>query len=158
MRYSEIKYRTLSTWFVITFLRQVKQIKWIYSLLAPLLSLYDDILYKMQHDGRVIYLEKVLNEKNNVVGYDPNNHENTKQIRITDNYVPKAQWLYLEIEERPLFEPIVLYKQAELDVVDEIYADFTVHVPTALTTDTGALERLLDYFRLAGKRFKIKMT
>lgn len=157
MRYSKLDFKTLITWFVPTCLRQIKQVKWLYSLLSPLMWLYNDTLHKMQHDGRVIYLEKVLNERNNVYGYNPNNHQNTKKIYITDTYHLESTWLYIEKEEKPVYESITLWDQYELNEVPEKYSDFTVHIPLKLNYYRTTTDRLLDYFKMAGKKYEIKI-
>mgnify|MGYP006182056483 FL=1 len=46
-----------------TFLRKNKLIAILESVATPIDTLYQDTLYKMQHDCRVIYLEKVLNQQ-----------------------------------------------------------------------------------------------
>lgn len=157
MRYSELHFKTLITWFVPTFLRKVKQIKWLYSLLSPFISLYNNTLHKMQHDGRVIYLEKVLNEKCKVYLYHPDQHQNTKKIYITDTYTPISAWLYIEKEEKPIYEFATLWTQDELNTVSEVYSDFTVHIPMALNVNMNVIKGVLDYFKMAGKRYDIKI-
>src|SRR5690606_25620670 len=73
--------------------RRLLTIGWIKAVLAPLEWLKDDILYRMQHDCRVIYMEKMLNEKFSVAGYDADDHEATKVIYIDEGEIPEYVWL-----------------------------------------------------------------
>jgi len=60
-------------WVLPPILRKQTHIVWLKTLLTPLKVLYEDTLYKMQHNGQIIYLEKVLNETFNPdTVYNPN--------------------------------------------------------------------------------------
>ena len=43
-------------------LRKVRMIAFLSALMTPVQKLHDETQYIMQHDGRKIYLEKVLND------------------------------------------------------------------------------------------------
>lgn len=157
MRYSQISFRDNITNLLPPFLRKNRHKSWLFALLAPLVSLYEDTLCKMQHDGRVIYLEKVLNEKAKVPGYNPNNHEATKKIWIDDYDAVKKEWLYIEVEKKPSYEPISLYTETEINN-DRSGTDFNVLVPAAFNSKKSIIRQAVEYYKLAGKTFQIKIA
>lgn len=155
-------------------LRRVKLLLWMQALLRPLDWLMGETRYKMQHDGRVIYLEKVLNEQMGVLAYDPNDHEATKKIVIGPGNLPTEVYIFLDTEpDDPPYldawdvgqfpaDPVWLLTQEEMEAQ---YLDFTVKVPGYLVqylTDIPKWEsritRLVDYYKLAGKEYKIIWT
>ena len=155
MRYSQVSFRDYTSNLLPSFLRKNRHKSWLFALLAPLVSLYEDTLYKMQHDGRVIYLEKVLNEKSQVPGYNPNSHEKTKKIRIGEYDEVQKEWLYIELEKKPSYEPISLYTETEINN-NRSGTGFTVHVPAAFSSKKLIIRQAVAYYKLAGKTFKIK--
>lgn len=157
MRYSQISFPDNITNLLPPFLRKNRHKSWLFALLAPLVSLYEDTLYKMQHDGRVIYLEKVLNEKAKVPGYNPNEHEATKKIRIGGYDEVKKEWLYIEPEKKPAYEPITLYTETEINN-DRSGTGFTVHVLAAFSSKKSIIRQAVEYYKLAGKTFQIKIA
>ncbi len=142
-------------------LRRLSLVLFITALVSPLAWLMERIRYKMQHDGRVIYLEKVLNEAVSAPGYDPENHEATKLIYIGPGEIPDEVWIFQEAEpdEPPYLlqegepgEITYLYTQGE---IDEQYCDFTVIIPVALQIMETKLRYLLNYYKMAGKKYRI---
>lgn len=124
---------------------------------APIQELADELLYKMQHDSTVISLEKVLNEFQQVVGYDPTNHTATRQIYIEDGPVIERDWLYQEVEDKPKF----LYLDAEnnpdfIDVFPEQYYHFIVWIPATMVVEQKKFKAVIDYYKLAGKNYSIR--
>lgn len=102
-KYTVLKWEKLLLWLIPPILRKKTHAIWLNVLLAPLHSLYESILYKMQHTGQVIYLEKVLNEAFNITKkYDPNfSIEQKRQnglIYIDESVRPSIQYLYLHKE------------------------------------------------------------
>lgn len=102
-KYTILKWEKLLLWLIPPILRKKTHVDWLDVLLTPLHSLYEDILYKMQHTGQVIYLEKVLNEAFNVTKeYNPNlSIEEKRQeglIYIDESIKPELQYLYLHKE------------------------------------------------------------
>lgn len=84
-------------------LRNKNQVVWLQVLLKPLTDLYKDNLYKMQHNGQVMYLEKVLNDAfNENVAYQYNASITQKMaegyIVIEDAHRPSVQYLYTNRE------------------------------------------------------------
>ncbi|WP_343697102.1 hypothetical protein [Flavobacterium sp.] len=101
--YTILKWEKLLLWLVPPILRKKTHINWLNVLLTPLRSLYEDILYKMQHTGQVIYLEKVLNETFNITKeYNPNLSIEQKRLEgliyIDESIKPSLQYLYLHKE------------------------------------------------------------
>lgn len=102
-KYTVLKWEKLLLWLIPPILRKKTHVEWLDVLLTPLHSLYEDILYKMQHTGQVIYLEKVLNEAFNISKiYNPNlSIEQKRQeglIYIDESIKPSLQYLYLHKE------------------------------------------------------------
>lgn len=120
--------------------------------IAPINTLYLKTLYQMQHDSRVIYLEKLLNETYEISGYDKNNHTDTRQIYIEDTPAIERMYIFQKEELKPLFLNDYVY----LDVSPIVYYSFIVWVPETLVFDNKKMSRLIDYYRLAGKKFEIK--
>ena len=102
-KYTVLKWEKLLLWLIPPILRKKTHVDWLDVLLTPLHTLYEDILYKMQHTGQVIYLEKVLNETFNITkNYNPNfSIEQKRQeglIYIDESVRPSLQYLYLHKE------------------------------------------------------------
>lgn len=102
-KYTVLKWEKLLLWLIPPILRKKTHVDWLDVLLTPLHTLYEDILYKMQHTGQVIYLEKVLNETFNITkNYNPNfSIEQKRQeglIYIDESIRPSLQYLYLHKE------------------------------------------------------------
>lgn len=167
----QINIVTLINWLLPTFLRKTIWIAWIQVFLNPIESLYsskqlfrNSIRYKLRHSGHKIYLEKVLNEYYSIVGFDPTNHQATKQIYIGAGEDKSPMYLYQEIEQ----QPVHIYTQNEVDVdaskaqylytqqeLDAVYADFIVWVPVSLSFIEAEVRAVIDYY-LDIKIYKIK--
>jgi hypothetical protein len=135
-----------------TFLRGENFQIFISSFSAALQSLSDELLYNMQHDSRVIYLEKVLNEYLNADNYDFLNHELTKLIYIDDAPKPPLKYLYLQ-EEIPPKE--YLYLGTKYLTGNEDYFDFFVFIPANYVFVEAKVRAIIDYYKLAGKKYKL---
>lgn len=152
-----INFANLRQWLIPSFLRKSKMLAWIAVFTSPFETLHiskqefrASIRYKLQHNGKPIYLEKVLNEYYNIAGYDHQNHQATKQIYIGPGENLAPLYVYTEAEDEPLYlyteaedEPKHIYKQTE---IDEAHADFTILVPTSLTFIEAELRALVDYY------------
>ena len=84
-----------------TFLRNATILAFLKAIIKPLHTLFLDVLYKMQHTCQVVYLEKLLNEYFQVVGYSDQNHEATKKVKIVDEFFPPENYIYKQGETRP---------------------------------------------------------
>ncbi|MFT5890174.1 MAG: hypothetical protein ACI9Y7_000263 [Dokdonia sp.] len=125
-KYLIVNWSKLLLWLLPPILRRKRHFKWLFSLLKPLETLYDTTLYQMQHNGQIIYLEKVLNETfNKEVAYDPNftteKKRDAKFIYIDETLQPRLQFLYrhdeyyLHNEEEHFDLPAVVNGEVELD-------------------------------------------
>ncbi|ALC97830.1 hypothetical protein AM608_09370 [Capnocytophaga sp. oral taxon 323] len=136
-----------------TFLRKRKMVAWLRSLLQPLESLHGsfiteraDALYRLSHNGQVCYLEKVLNDK-----YDPER----KRIYITDGNKHSRTYIYTRAEQRPKYLG-KLFLQLR-DAYADTGVDFIVKVPQELYKENDYEKMaLIDYYRLASKRYRIE--
>jgi hypothetical protein len=127
-------------------------IQWLQALITPLATLYEVTLYKMQHDTRVIYLEKMLNEYFEVPGYDPMNHEITKTIYIEDTQEPDTIYIFQPEEDEPLYLGTQYLTTGGMGSSYQ----FIVNIPVAYPFVEGQLRALINYYKLAGKRYLIQ--
>ena len=160
----DIDYSVLVKILVPKQLRKTKMLAWLNVLVSPVVYIYNlfmayryDTNYIVAHTPQVCYMQAVLND-----AFDTG----LRRITIVDG--PDEEPLYIyetaEVKEVPLYvpsetKPISLYTDAEIVGVGP---DFTVQVPTIVTTLTGYNEvymaALLDQFKLAGKTYIIKHT
>lgn len=157
MKWHSFNISKFINWSLPIALRRLKLVLFLYALTMPLRWLIANVLYKMQHDCRVIYIEKVLNEAFAMPGYDHQNHEATKVIYIGDGNIPDEVYIFQEEEpDEPVWlddDEVYLFTQEELD---EQYTDFTVVAPLSLQPQENRIKRLVDYFKMAGKKYKIE--
>lgn len=102
-KYTILKWEKLLLWLIPPILRKKTHANWLNVLLSPIRSIYEETLYKMQHTGQVIYLEKILNETfNPTKTYDPNASIDQKRldelIYIDESVKPTLQYVYLHKE------------------------------------------------------------
>ncbi|MFC4636191.1 hypothetical protein ACFO3O_19950 [Dokdonia ponticola] len=98
-KYLIVNWSKLLLWLLPPILRKKRHFKWLFSLLKPLETLYDTTLYQMQHNGQIVYLEKVLNEIfNSGVVYDPNlsieGKRSANLIYIDETLQPRLKFVY----------------------------------------------------------------
>ena len=124
-----------------TFLRKRKMVAWLRSLLQPLESLHGsfiteraDALYRLSHDK-----------------YDPER----KRIYITDGNKHSRTYIYTRAEQRPKYLG-KLFLQLR-DAYADTGVDFIVKVPQELYKENDYEKMaLIDYYRLASKRYRIE--
>jgi hypothetical protein len=102
-KYLIVTWGKVLLWLLPPILRRQRHYRWLIALLKPLETLYDQTLYQMQHNGQIIYLEKVLNETfNPTVSYDPNlsinGKRDQKMIYIDETLQPRLQFVYKHSE------------------------------------------------------------
>ncbi|KIA93903.1 hypothetical protein OA93_20800 [Flavobacterium sp. KMS] len=102
-KYTVLKWEKLLLWLIPPILRKKTHVDWLNVLLTPLRTIYEETLYKMQHTGQVIYLEKVLNETYNPTkNYNPNLSIEEKRLEeliyIDESVKPTIQYVYLHKE------------------------------------------------------------
>lgn len=139
--------------------RKVKIVALLKLLLHPLIAvnlLFEQfklaISYKLQFNGQIIYLEHFLNDL-----YDPSN----RSIHIEDVANIDVSYAYNRAEQQPT---IIAYNRAEQQVSaylnnrQEIINQFQfiVKVPTSVTFDEVIMRIQIDYYKIAGKQYKIE--
>lgn len=118
----------------------------LYTVQRLFLEYREDILYKINHNGQVCYLQAVLNDTFDMT---------QRRIRVTD-------------QER--YDFLILYRRAEMKDVRlgqvKIYArntamadqlDFVIKLPVALKEKKleNRLKAVVNYYKLAGKQYTI---
>lgn len=164
-RIYDISFSSLILMFIPVRIREVRLYRILQCIAEPLVLLHDEFKnyvsganYELQHNGQVMSIEKVLNDKWNP-GYDPTDHDNTKSIYISDGEKPDRPYLHLQAEDLPkYFDPPApqqyLFSKAEYDAV---YCDFIINVPVAISFDEEVMRAIVDAYKAAGKIYKIKV-
>ena len=145
-----------------TFLRKPVFLSWLKVFITPIITLHDRFkkkresdLYKLSHNGQVCYLRKVLNDE-----FDPD----LRRIEITDGNRYTPQYIYTEAEEKPKFLGTMYLRDDS--VYGDTGADFLVLLPFEIwdahkkEISIGNyrfydIESIVNYYRLASKRYKI---
>ena len=136
-----------------TFLRKAKLIAWLRTLAMPLNKLLDDFkvhrerdLYNLTHNSQVCYLRKALNDE-----FDPQ----LRRIKIEDGTRNIRRYIYQRNVNRPLYlGRMFLYLRG--NYIDG-GVDFVVVLPRGLEYDKYRLEALVNFYKLAGKRWTIRI-
>jgi len=135
-----------------TFLRKRKLVAWLRTLAMPLNKLLDDFkahrerdLYNLTHNSQVCYLRKALNDE-----FDPQ----LRRIKIEDGTRNIRRYIYQRNVNRPLYlGRMFLYLRG--NYIDG-GVDFVVVLPRDLEYDKYKLEALVNFYKLAGKRWTIE--
>jgi len=153
MFWNKIDINVLSELYLPTFMRDYTIKGFVGSASKPLVELYDKTLYKMQHTGQVIYLEKLLNEFLNIPGYDVMDHVATRMIYISDAPNVNQVYIYTPIENKPLYlggsTPVYLNRT-------EVQYHFIINIPESVDFYEELVRNLVDYYVIAGKQYKIE--
>jgi len=178
-KYITINWGKKLLWMLPPIVRKQIHIVWLNTLLEPLKWLYEDTLYKMQHTGQVIYLEKVLNETfNPEVVYNPNYTTEKKQshklIYIDETLQPKLKYVHkheeyylhdpvghfntptynditgdIILDEQGFLDPIELFTHHELVCENQCYSNVTYPIYNTYLATTE------DYTKVAYANFRI---
>jgi hypothetical protein len=159
-KYTVLKWEKLLLWLIPPILRKKTHVEWLDVLLTPLHTIYEETLYKMQHTGQVIYLEKVLNETFNITkNYNPNltieQKRSEELIYIDESVKPTLQYVYLhkeyyESDGTLMIPQLKIYKHEDYknknnkpvylahlnDYTKISYANFRVFIPKSLLTNS----------------------
>ena len=135
-----------------TFLRKAKLIAWLRTLAMPLNKLLDDFkvhrerdLYNLAHNSQVCYLRKALNDE-----FD----DEQRRIRIEDGRQKQRLYIYPRSANKPLYlGKVFLYHRGDYN---DGGVDFIVVLPQGLEYDRYKLEALVNFYKLAGKRWTIE--
>ncbi len=131
-------------------LRKSRIVALLRSMVMPLVSLHylfmvkrTADLYKLEHNSQVCYLRAALNDH-----FD----NNARRIRIIDGNQYKRNYIYTRGEEKPVYlGTTFLYDRADYA---DTGVDFIVEVPTEAYRQYE-MQALIDFYRLASKRYKI---
>ena len=142
-----------------TFLRKEKQTAFLNSLVKPVEKLHKETLYKMQHDGRTIYLEKLLNEYFAITNYTPMNHEATKKVYISDIAQEPRLYLYQDEELEEMFlndDAVNNAMDVFIDEDNRASYSWIIFIPAAIVFDEIKVRAFVDEFRFIGRKYKIQ--
>jgi len=147
------------------FLRKIKQVGFVFSLIKPLEDFSivfrrfrEESIYRVTHNGQVYSLENVLNDE-----YDPEE----RRIFIEDSFSIEGTYVFPEEDERPVIinsetSDEILYIYSEESIRASAF-DFVVNIPSDLRPTNEVNERnfliqasgLIDIYKLASKRYEI---
>lgn len=144
--------KKLSVLLLPTLLRDKLLIYYLYCAIKPLermhfqwLRMRKNTIYKLNHNGQVCYFQGALNDR-----FDPDR----RRIVIMDSHRYKEQYIYTIGEKKPKYLGVMYLRQAS-DFVDN-GVDFVVLAPAALLDKNNyEMKSLIDYYRLASKRYII---
>ncbi len=146
----DIDIKKLAVLLLPTFLRKAIMVAWLHCLVTPLVSLHytfmqkrKNDLYNLNHNGQVCYLRAALNDAFDI---------EERRIRIVEGNSYKRQYIYTRGEQKPKYLG-VMYLHGRADY-DDTGVDFIVEVPTD-TYRENEMKSLIDFYRLASKRYKI---
>ncbi len=149
-----IDYNKLILWLIPDFKRKPKLIAWLKVLCSPVVQLSEQFLlkrekslYKLNHNSQVFSMQKVLNDR-----FD----SALKRIYITDGYTKDRLFIHTTSEDKPKYlGSLTLHNRADYS---DTGVDFIVWVPNTVplsSIDTYELKSLIDFYKLASKRYII---
>lgn len=146
-----INFQRLSVLLLPTFLRSDVMKAWVYLQLQLIENIHYDWkqfraanLYKLGHNSQKCYLRGALNDR-----FDTQ----LRRIRIDDGNSFKRQYIYTDGEQKPKYLG-TMYLYDDSDYADT-GVDFIVVVPMDLQYSTYEMIALVDFYKLASKRYKI---
>ena len=134
-----------------TFLRKPKVVAWLRALAIPLHKLLYEFqqaresdLYNLAHNSQVCYLRKALNDEFDSL---------LRRFHIEDGKQNARLYIYPRSSNKPLYlGKVYLYQRG--DYIDG-GVDFIIVLPQGLEYDRYKLEALVNFYKLAGKRWEI---
>jgi hypothetical protein len=148
-----IDYNRLGILMLPTFLRKPILVNWIQVLLTPIANLHYTWKqkrladwYKLNHTGQVCFLRKVLNDHLDV---------SQRRIYIEDGNAFPRKYIYTRAEKKPVFlGKMFIYQNSEYT---DTGVDFIVRAPAEIiNTQIHELNALINFYKLASKRYKIQ--
>jgi len=136
-----------------TFLRKPVLVGYLQALVSPIATIHYNWLqkreadwYKINHTGQVCYLQKVLNDALDVAD---------RRIYIGEGNSFPRKYIYTRAENKPQFlGKMFIYRNSEYTNTG---ADFIVFVPNEIIeTKIHELKYLIEYYKLASKRYQIR--
>lgn len=136
-----------------TFLRKPKMVAWLRALATPLNKLLYQFqqartadLYNLAHNSQVCYLRKALDDEFDSL---------LRRIHIEDGKQNARIYIYPRSTNKPLYlGKIFLYQRGSY--IDG-GVDFVVVLPQDLEYDRYKLEALVNFYKLAGKRWNVRI-
>lgn len=126
-------------------------VQWIYLMLQPVEDLHytwrlfrADNIYNLGHNSQKCYLRAALNDRFDKV---------LRRIEILDGNALKRRYIYTDGEQKPKYLG-TMYLYDDSDYADT-GVDFIVKVPDGLQYNPYEMKAMIDFYRLASKRFKI---
>ena len=137
-----------------TFLRKPIFVAYVQCLFKPIADIHYEWLqkrtkvdfYALRHTGQVCRLRKVLNDRlDNVL----------RRIKIEEGNSFPRKYIYTRAENKPVYlGKFFINSQNDYENTG---VDFVVSVPADIAiAEKYQLEYLLDFYKLAGKRYKIE--
>lgn len=100
-------------------------------------------IIKVKHNSQVCKLRKILND---TFDYE-------RRIKIIEGVLKKPKYIYTDGEQKPKWlGELIIYTAAETEGSG---ADFTVVIPAELKNYKIEITSLVNFYKLAGKRFNI---
>lgn len=136
-----------------TFLRKPIVVSWVRVLLSPIANLHYTWKqkrladwYKLNHTGQVCSLRKVLNDTLDV---------SERRIYIGEGNSFPRKYIYTRAENKPAFlGKMYIYQNSEYTNTG---VDFIVFAPAEIINiRIHELKALIDFYKLASKRYKIQ--
>lgn len=129
------------------------------AIIEPLIVVYNEVFYIQCHDGRTIYLEKVLNDYYKIIGYDPSSHDTTKKIYIQNIANVADLFIYQPLENSPVFlgdssNANEVFVNQENETLSDY--SFTIFIPDTVVFDEQDLRAEFGKYEYVGKLYNIE--
>ncbi len=141
--------------FLPTILRKPTLLAFMITCIKPLSTCYlfffvfkSDADYRVQHNGQICYLQKMLNDK-----FDAS----LRRIKVQNIRPKEPLWMYYPEDEKPLF----MYEEVDFPVYfynsEDYYNefDFEVLIPNVLDELKNQMMANINYYKLFSKNYKI---
>lgn len=147
-----IDFTDLAIKFLPATFRKAKIVSFARMLLSGTVAVHDSFIsyranniYKLANNGQVCYLRKVLNDNFDV---------SMRRIKIVDGELYPRTYIYTAPEQRQRYFGSLFLRQS-IDFEDS-GVDFLVILPSGLQFSEEDMRAILDYYRLASKRYDIR--
>lgn len=98
---------------------------------------------KVSHNSQVCKLRKILND---TFDYE-------RRIKVMEGVLKEPKYIYTDAEQKPKWlGEVVIYTASETEGNG---IDFTVIIPSELKNYQVEIKALVEFYKLAGKKFKI---
>jgi len=146
-----VHWKKLAVLLTPTFLRSELMKSWIELLMEGIndihyqwLQFRKSNIYILAHNSQVCYLRGALNDR-----FD----NEQRRIQIIDGNKYTRKYIYTDEEQKPRFLGII-YIHGDEDYSDT-GVDFIVEVPNDIIFNINEMKGLIDFYKLASKRYKI---